>query len=156
MRAEHMSRTHAPRASSHHCSLTTHSPGPCPAHAMSRDPLRGMCVAPHPDLSRGTSLAIRAALAAFEVVECGANPEALRPLVHPRYLRALSQRQELAHKQPPTTRPVIRLVSVHTFEQGPETAEVSLTVAVGERNHAAAVRVEHYRARWRVAALELG
>ncbi|GAA2234700.1 hypothetical protein GCM10010401_03140 [Rarobacter faecitabidus] len=100
-------------------------------------------------------MASRLAVHAFEVLHSHGNFELLRPWLTPQVLRALNERRRLCRNRLSDTRPRIRLVSTRSCSPAPDVMEVAVVVAVGDRNHAAAARMEFHRGKWRMSALEL-
>jgi hypothetical protein len=133
--------------------------------ALDLDPHPGM---PHtPELrvvtggdGRLDAWAARFAQAVIEVVGGDRNPHQLLRVTSPRVHADLMRRSAALNKvtSPENRRRRLRaqVRSVHVFQPGPLSAEVSVHVRHGQRSRALAARVEQLEGRWVCTALEFG
>lgn len=128
---------------------------------------------PHPELPRTPELRVvtggdgrieawsaRFAQAVVEVVGGDRNPHQLLRCSSPTVYADLCRRSAVLNRAaaPEQRRRRLRaqVRSVHVFQPGPLSAEISVHVRHGERSRALAARVEHLEGRWVCTALEFG
>ncbi|MGI9156420.1 MAG: Rv3235 family protein [Marmoricola sp.] len=102
----------------------------------------------------------RFAQAVVEVIGGDRNPHQLLRCASPKVYADLSRRSAALNRvaSPEQRRRRVRaqVRSVHVFQPGPLSAEISVHVRHGERSRALAARVEQLEGRWVCTALEFG
>lgn len=133
--------------------------------ALDLDPHPGMPLTPELHVVAGgdgrvDAWAARFAQAVIEVIGGDRNPHQLLRATSPRVHADLVRRSAALNRvtAPDQRRHRLRaqVQSVHVFQPGPLSAEVSVHVRHGQRSRALAARVEQLEGRWVCTALEFG